>query len=80
MKIFDRENNDLLADQKTDNIKVTGLTPNTDYYFQIRSVDYSGNYSTPQDDITVNTTPYKINSFTAVNQSSVIAFRMDHYS
>ena len=71
-QIFDRYNNSLLADQKTDNIKVTGLTPDTDYYFQIRAVDYSGNYSEAEEEILVNTTPFKINSFTAVSYSSII--------
>lgn len=62
---FDRNNNDLLADQKTNQINVTGLTPDTDYYFQIRAKDYSGNYSTTHEEITGYTTPLKINSIIA---------------
>ncbi len=64
-QVFDRNNNSLLADQKTDNIKVTGLTPNTDYYFQIRAVDYSGNYSNTHEEIEGYTTPFKVQSLTA---------------
>ncbi len=64
-QVFDRENNQLLADQKTDNIKVTGLTPDTDYYFQIRTVDYSDNYSAAHEEIEGYTTPFKVQSLTA---------------
>lgn len=70
--IFDRDNNSSLADQKTDNVKVTGLSPNTDYYFQIRALDYSGNYSETHAEIPAVTTTYKITNFTAVSQSSTI--------
>ncbi len=61
-QVFDRTNNSLLADQKTSQINVTGLTPDTDYYFQIRAKDYSGNYSATHDEITAYTTPFKVNS------------------
>ncbi len=62
--IFDRNNNSDLADQKTNQINVTGLTPDTDYYFQIRAKDYSGNYSEVHEEITAYTTPFKVISIT----------------
>ncbi len=64
-QVFDRSNNNSLADQKTTQVNVTGLTPDTDYYFQIRAKDYSGNYSETHEEITAYTTPVKFLSLEA---------------
>lgn len=70
--IFDRNNNPRLADMKLDNVKITGLTPNTDYYFRIRAVDYADNYSSISTQINGTTTPFRINSIAATAQDPFI--------
>ncbi len=71
-QVFDRSNNSILADQKTNQVNVTGLTPDIDYYFKIRAKDYSGNYSATHEEITAYTTPVKFISIEATANDPVI--------
>lgn len=80
--VFDRSNNPTLADMKTDNVKVTGLTTDSDYYFQIRALDYSGNYSSTSNQISGYTTPFMVNSLTAkaADPNILIEWKTTHES
>lgn len=54
-QIFDRTNNEKLADPNCNIVSITGLQPGQNYYFKIRALDYNNNYSEASQELNANT-------------------------
>lgn len=66
--IFSRTNNSFLASPHCEQIDVTGLATNTQYYFVIRAKDKNGNYSPISNEVTGTTVPAQISNFRGIGQ------------
>ena len=58
--IKNRTNSTKLASQATEELQITGLQPNSQYYFQIRALDYNDNISELSNEISSLTSSAKI--------------------
>ncbi len=61
--VINRDNVNYLACMATESYKVTNLTPNTTYYFQMRAVDKNGNTSALTEELTGFSSPNIVDDF-----------------
>jgi hypothetical protein len=68
--VYDRYNDGELGSPRATEAEVTGLNPNTEYFFQVRALDYNGNYSELSEEVNTVTGPVRITSFKAVGNDA----------
>jgi len=69
---FTRTNAELLADPMCSQVNVTGLSPNQQYYFKVRAIDYNSNISPLSSEVTAITGPAKVNNLVAVGMDNKV--------
>ncbi|HPR18383.1 MAG TPA: fibronectin type III domain-containing protein, partial [Candidatus Cloacimonadota bacterium] len=67
---LDREDFYRLADPRQSTVSIANLALNTEYYFRLRTIDYSGNSSDPSPEISTITAPAFISDFVAVGEDN----------
>lgn len=73
-EIYNSNDNDQLADQKTNQVIMYSLSNNTEYFFQLRAVDYSGNSSSTSE-ISGHLSQYSIPSYYVFKDSNGIGIK-----
>jgi len=78
--IYDREDSYIMATLANEEITISALQPNTQYYFAMQAVDANGNVSDLTDEITCFTGPARIYGYTVQGMSDWVNVRWNVYN